>query len=664
MNMPTHLHNARFALCLIGLLLSACTPTIPEQQRDPGGITSNSTPYEQPVYTTNTANQSLQGSQILSSYSGSYALLIGESQYTNGWSTLESIPGELAQVEDVLRKQGFKVEKSLNLNAEQLGNRFKTFINDYGFDEDNRLLFFYSGHGHTRKDKGYLVPTDAPNPHLDEKGFLQKALTMNDILAMARRMEAKHALFLFDSCFSGTVFKAKALPKMPRQISQMAELPVRQFITAGSADESVPAKSVFTPAFVDALRYGLGDLYQDGYVTGEELGLYLKNKVPEHTDQTPQYGKIRDYKLSRGDFVFALGSHHKQDTDRDSVTDDQDHCPHNTPAEIAKGVYKKGRQKGCPIDSDQDRVADYQDRCPYNRAEEIAEGVNSNGCPKDRDRDGVADYRDRCPRNTSKEISQGVDSRGCPLDSDRDSVADYQDACLGTSSGVKVKQNGCPVQHGAPIVSTPPSDAYYVVQLGDTLYKIAKHYGLSVAEIASWNSLQPPYNLSVGQILRVSPLSPVETVSSNSSYRYTDNGDGTVTDNRSGLIWLKNANCFGLQNWKTAKQSAANLAHGQCGLGDGSRAGMWRLPTKDELEAMIDEKYGDWRNNKPALSNAAGTGPWKEGDAFSGVQARYYWSSTPLATVAFRAWVVGFDSNGVSYDGKARTHYVWPLRGR
>jgi len=441
-------------------------------------------------------------------------------------------------------------------------------------------------------------------------------------------MEAKHALFLFDSCFSGTVFKAKALPKMPRQISQMAELPVRQFITAGSADETVPAKSVFTPAFVDALRYGLADLYKDGYVTGEELGLYLKNKVPEHTAQTPQYGKIIDYELSRGDFVFFVGdrsqvaelgrvqpptsvSHKptppipvsKPDSDRDGITDDQDNCPHNSSAEIAKGVYKKGRQKGCPIDNDQDRVADYQDSCPYNRAKEIAKGVNSNGCPKDRDRDGVADYRDRCPRNTSKELSQGVDARGCPLDSDLDSVADYQDACLGSPSGIKVKQNGCPVP--VPVASRP---------------------------------------------------------SSHSSYRYTDNGDGTVTDNRSGLIWLKNANCFGRKYWKTAMQRAANLAHGQCGLRDGSRAGMWRLPSIEELKEMIDKKYVDRKNGKRALSNAAGTGPWKEGDAFSGVQANDYWS---FSTTRYfnRAWSVSLHYGNVANEGKRRHYYVWPLRG-
>ena len=83
-------------------------------------------------------------------------------------------------------------------------------------------------------------------------------------------------------------------------------MPVRQFITAGSAKEEVPAKSTFTPAFVHALAYGAGDSNNDGYITGMELGLYLWNEVPKHTDQTPQYGKIKDFNLSHGDFVFKV----------------------------------------------------------------------------------------------------------------------------------------------------------------------------------------------------------------------------------------------------------------------------------------------------------------------------------------------------------------------
>ena len=32
--------------------------------------------------------------------------------------------------------------------------------------------------------------------------------------------------------------------------------------------------------------------------------------------------------------------------------------------------------------------------------------------------------------------------------------------------------------------------------------------------------------------------------------RFTDNGDGTVTDNLTGLIWLKDGNCFGRNMWE------------------------------------------------------------------------------------------------------------------
>jgi len=248
-------------------------------------------------------------------YKGSYALLIGVSRYTAGWSSLESVPAELTKVEEVLREQGFVVEKCMDPDSEGLTAAFTDFVNRYGYDPDNRLLFYFSGHGHTRKDgsKGYLVPTDAPNPFREERVFLQKALGMNHILSWARDIEAKHAIFLFDSCFSGTIFKQKASPEPPKYITLLTAEPVRQFITAGTAGESVPAKSVFTPVFIDALRNGLGDLNKDGYVSGTELGLYLQENLPKYTDQSPQFGKIKDYELSRGDFVFLIGSHGEGD---------------------------------------------------------------------------------------------------------------------------------------------------------------------------------------------------------------------------------------------------------------------------------------------------------------------------------------------------------------
>nr|VFJ55039.1 MAG: WD domain-containing protein, G-beta repeat-containing protein [Candidatus Kentron sp. FW] len=245
-------------------------------------------------------------------YGKSYALLVGVSDYDrrSGWNDLNAIPGELDRVETALKSAGFhEIVRVKNPNDDQLHAAFEGFKDDYGFEENNRLLFFFSGHGHTDRDgAGYLVPADAPNPRKDRQGFLKKALAMSQILAWAKQIKARHALFLFDSCFSGSVFRERSLPKTPPHITRLTKRRVRQFITAGSANEPVPAESTFAPVFSDAIAHGKGDLNGDGYVTGMELGVHLEAEVSRYTQQTPQFGKIDEYKLAQGDFVFVLGS--------------------------------------------------------------------------------------------------------------------------------------------------------------------------------------------------------------------------------------------------------------------------------------------------------------------------------------------------------------------
>jgi len=243
-------------------------------------------------------------------YEKSVALLIAISDYTNGWPNLESVNAEIDKVEETLTQKGYEIVRINNPNTRQLKEAYASFIDKYGYEEESRLLFYYSGHGHTIEDgrKGYLVPADAPHPETNLKEFKRKALDMNQLLSWARQMDAKHGLFLFDSCFSGTIFKQRnLLPNTPPPIDEWTDRPVRQFITAGSAGETVPANSTFTPAFVDAIK-GKADLNGDGYVIGTELGLYLKSEVRKYVPQTPQYGKIDDYELSRGDFVFFTNS--------------------------------------------------------------------------------------------------------------------------------------------------------------------------------------------------------------------------------------------------------------------------------------------------------------------------------------------------------------------
>ena len=141
--------------------------------------------------------------------------------------------------------------------------------------------------------------------------------------------------------------------------------------------------------------------------------------------------------------------------------------------------------------------------------------------------------------------------------------------------------------------------------------------------------------------------------------RFTDNIDGTVTDNLTGLIWLKNANCFGTQTWANALTAANSLSSGSCGLSDGSTVGMWRLPSRSELLTLIDHGF-----SSPALPNTAGTKKWTSGDPFTGVQSTNYWSaSTYEASLHSYAWFVSLNGGNVSANGKTNTSDVWPVRG-
>ena len=244
-------------------------------------------------------------------YQGSYALVIGISDYQdNAWADLSSVSQDVDAVSEALQGHGFEVTQVLDPTESDLIDAMDDFIDSHGYDKDNRLLFYYAGHGHTierdGRKFGYLVPVDAPSPIDNEKNFFRRAIKMERILSWAKQIESKHALFLFDSCFSGSVLESRAIT-IPEDISYSTSKPVRQFISAGSANQTVPAVSVFRPTFIRGIN-GEADLDKDGYVTGVELGMYLQKRVPYYqSGQTPQYGKIRDPYLDEGNFVFDLG---------------------------------------------------------------------------------------------------------------------------------------------------------------------------------------------------------------------------------------------------------------------------------------------------------------------------------------------------------------------
>lgn len=243
-------------------------------------------------------------------YKGSYALLIGVSNYTDGWPSLPGVRKDIDVVKKALEEHGFQCIVIADPRHDQLDDAFRDFINRYCMDVENRVIFYFAGHGHTLRqsygeEMGYIIPADAPNPNRNQQGFIAKAMAMQQLEVYAKQIQSKHALFLFDACFSGSIFSLSRA--IPENISYKTAKPVRQFITSGGADETVPDKSVFREQLIGALN-GEADVNKDGFVTGTELGEFLQDRVVNYSrnSQHPQYGKIRNPNLDKGDFVFSI----------------------------------------------------------------------------------------------------------------------------------------------------------------------------------------------------------------------------------------------------------------------------------------------------------------------------------------------------------------------
>lgn len=89
--------------------------------------------------------------------------------------------------------------------------------------------------------------------------------------------------------------------------------------------------------------------------------------------------------------------------------------------------------------------------------------------------------------------------------------------------------------------------------------------------------------------------------------RFTDNNNGTITDTRTGLIWMKNPGCLQVQDWESARNTARNFPNGPCGITDGSSPGSWHLPTKDEWAGLL-LPYQKTPSCTPMIPGKAGSG--------------------------------------------------------
>ena len=117
---------------------------------------------------------------------------------------------------------------------------------------------------------------------------------------------------------------------------------------------------------------------------------------------------------------------------------------------------------------------------------------------------------------------------------------------------------------------------------------------------------------------------------------YQDNGNQTVTDQNSGLVWMQSDDGTA-RLWQEAVDYCRDLVF--AGQGD------WRLPSRFELDSIVD--YG---RSYPAIA-----------PVFSG-QASFYWSADVYAGDPVYAWGIYFIDGGDHWLDKINKYYVRCVR--
>ena len=272
-------------------------------------------------------------------YSESWALIIGINDYQNVDPLSYAVDDAIAINNILTEKYGFKKEHiKLIINEEatkdNIMNGFQDILLSAG-DKD-RIVVFYAGHGDTYPlpnggDMGYLIPVDGEATK--ERIFLT-SISMSTLEELATMSAAKHILYLVDACYGGLTLSTRGLGKeqTPEYLKKMTKEKGRQVITAGGKDEQVMEKaewghSAFTKNLISGLKNELADANDDGIISAEELGIFIRDGVIIDTESqhTPQKGRIGS---DMGEFVFISETLEEQvalaDSDGDGLNEIKD----------------------------------------------------------------------------------------------------------------------------------------------------------------------------------------------------------------------------------------------------------------------------------------------------------------------------------------------------
>jgi len=260
--------------------------------------------------------------------SGSYhALVIGNSQYSDPaglWEPLSTPITDAKSIQDILRSQyGFvSVELLLNASRREILNGFNQLSKRV--NPGDRVLIYYAGHGHYDEinNLGYWVPVDAEGE--DDSTFISNSTIRDKIRSLA--LNANNTLVISDSCFSGSLFRAKSRSQSRNISNEIARIgddfqEVSLYYEKISSKKSAQLLSSGGVEFVDDNYNNSGHSPYTYYLlkrlldadrklfSASELALEIQRSVAANVVQTPEYGAIFGVGHDGGEFVFQRIAH-------------------------------------------------------------------------------------------------------------------------------------------------------------------------------------------------------------------------------------------------------------------------------------------------------------------------------------------------------------------
>lgn len=244
-------------------------------------------------------------------FADSHAVVIGIDKYRK-MPQLTCAVNDAKSIARLLPSLGFEKKNITTLyNSKASGEMIRHVLDDVLRDStgnEDRVLVFFSGHGVDRplrnnRKEGYICPVEG-----DPDRIGASCIRMREIRDWSEAICAKHMLFLMDCCYSGLALGAarRVAVSVPDYLFKVASKPCRHVITAGSAGElavEIDGHGIFTRELIAGLQ-GAADLSERGYIKGEMLGSFLKERVADasHGKQNP----ISRQFDGEGEFIFLL----------------------------------------------------------------------------------------------------------------------------------------------------------------------------------------------------------------------------------------------------------------------------------------------------------------------------------------------------------------------